>query len=211
MNFQPAAISGNLVSRTWSGDMIAPLSDGGQGTAASFVSQTFEHDGAKLPVELFISALGLYRCFINGVRVGGDLLTPGWTNYDDRLAYQRYDVSNLLKPGLNRIEIWLADGWYRSPLMWGAEAIPNCWGDRIGAIADLIGPDGTVLSTDTTWRSGLLPVLKSGIYFGEIYDARQENYLESHGTERLPFEKELLVAHETAAVRELRPLAAVET
>jgi len=76
MNFQPAAISGNLVSRAWSGDMIAPLSDGGQGTAASFVSKTFEHDGAKLPVELFISALGLYRCFINGVRVGDDLLTP---------------------------------------------------------------------------------------------------------------------------------------
>ena len=49
MNFQPAAISGNLVSRTWSGDMIAPLSDGGQGTAASFVSQTFEHDGSGSP------------------------------------------------------------------------------------------------------------------------------------------------------------------
>ncbi|MBY5535865.1 family 78 glycoside hydrolase catalytic domain [Rhizobium leguminosarum] len=211
MNFQPAAISGNLVSRTWSGDMIAPLSDGGQGTAASFVSQTFEHDGSGLPVDLFISALGLYRCFINGVRVGGDLLTPGWTNYDDRLAYQRYDVSNLLKPGLNRIEIWLADGWYRSPLMWGAQAIPNCWGDRIGAIADLIGPDGTVLSTDTTWRSGLLPVLKSGIYFGEIYDARQENCIETHGTEKLPFDRALLVAHETAAVRELLPLAPVDS
>ncbi|MBX5182004.1 MULTISPECIES: alpha-L-rhamnosidase [unclassified Rhizobium] len=211
MNFQPAAISGNRVSRTWSGEMIAPLSDGGQGTAASFVAQTFEHDGSKLPVELFISALGLYRCFINGARVGDDLLTPGWTNYDDRLAYQRYDVSNLLKPGQNRIEIWLADGWYRSPLMWGAKAIANCWGDRIGAIADLIGPDGTLLSTDTTWRSGLLPILKSGIYFGEIYDARAENLVGTHGTERLPFDRALLVAHETAAVRELPPLAPIES
>ncbi|WP_245372644.1 alpha-L-rhamnosidase N-terminal domain-containing protein [Rhizobium leguminosarum] len=136
---------------------------------------------------------------MNGVRVGSDLLTPGWTNYDDRLAYQRYDVSNLLKPGPNRIEIWLADGWYRSPLMWGAKAIPNCWGDRIGAIADLIGADGTVLSTDTTWRSGVLPILQSGIYFGEVYDARQENYAETHGTEKLPFDRALLVAHETAA------------
>ncbi|MFW8642571.1 family 78 glycoside hydrolase catalytic domain [Rhizobium beringeri] len=118
---------------------------------------------------------------------------------------------NLLKPGLNRIEIWLADGWYRSPLMWGAQAIPNCWGDRIGAIADLIGPDGTVLSTDTTWRSGLLPILKSGIYFGEIYDARQETCVETHGTEKLAFDRTLLVAHETAAVRELLPLAPVDS
>ncbi|ANL49044.1 alpha-L-rhamnosidase domain-containing protein (plasmid) [Rhizobium phaseoli] len=211
MNFQPAAISGDRVSRAWSGEMIAPLSDGGQGTQASFVSKSFDHEGAGGPVELFISALGLYRCFINGERVGTDLLTPGWTNYDDRIAYQRYDVSSLLKPGLNRIEIWLADGWYRSPIMWGASAIPNCWGDRIGAIADLVGADGTILSTDTSWRSGLLPILKSGIYFGEIYDALRENLTHTHGTERLPFDRGLLIAHETAAVRELQPLAPVDS
>ena len=35
--------------------------------------------------------------------------------------------------------------------------------------------------------------------------------MESHGTERLPFDRALLVAHETAAVRELPPLAAVES
>ena len=31
-----------------------------------------------------------------------------------------------------------------------------------------------VLATDASWQSGLLPILKSGIYFGEIYDATQE-------------------------------------
>ncbi|MGO7778210.1 alpha-L-rhamnosidase N-terminal domain-containing protein, partial [Rhizobium johnstonii] len=66
------------------------------------------------------------------------------------------------------------------------------------------------LRSDPQWRSGVLPILKSGIYFGEIYDARQENCVETHGTEKLAFDKALLVAHETAAVRELRPLAAVE-
>ncbi len=63
------------------------------------------------PRLLHITAQGLYRAFINGTRVGQDLLTPGWTCYDDRIAYQTYDVTDLLKPGANRIEIWLGDGW----------------------------------------------------------------------------------------------------
>ena len=45
-----------------------------------------------------ISALGLYRAFINGERVGDDLLTPGWTSYDKRLSYQTYEVGDLLRP-----------------------------------------------------------------------------------------------------------------
>ncbi len=83
------------------------------------------------------------------------------------------------------------------------EAIPNCWGDQTAAIADLIGPNGVIVSTDATWQSGLLPIRKSGIYFGEIYDAREEKLADTHGTVRLPFDKALLVAHETAPVREL--------
>lgn len=209
MNFQPSAVRSERISREWAGEMIAPLSDGGQGTAASFIAKTFQYDGTAGSVELFISAQGLYRCFINGKRVGDDLLTPGWTNYDDRIAYQHYDVTDLLKSGENRIEIWLGDGWYRSPLMW--KAIPDCWGDRIAVIADLVGPSGIVLSTDASWRSGLLPIRKSGIYFGEIYDAREEALSDTHGTETLAFDKGLLIAHETAPVKELHPIAPVET
>ncbi|OWK22752.1 hypothetical protein AJ87_45030 [Rhizobium yanglingense] len=55
MNFQPVAASDNLVSRDWTSDMIAPLSDRGQGTAASFVAKTFNCDGVDTPAELFIS------------------------------------------------------------------------------------------------------------------------------------------------------------
>jgi alpha-L-rhamnosidase len=211
MNFHPTAVSGGLTSREWTGDMIAPMSDRGEGTEASFVSKSFDYDGSNGQVELFISALGLYRCFINGTRVGNDLLTPGWTNYDDRIAYQRYDVSALLQQGHNRIEIWLGDGWYRSPIMWGVKAIPNCWGDRTAAIAELVGQAGRILQTDASWQSGLLPVRKAGIYFGEIYDAREEILSETHGTERLTFNKTLLVAHETKPVRELQPITPIDS
>ena len=100
--------------------MIHPLADQGQGTPASFVARDFELEAVRGDETLRISALGLYRAFINGKRVGDDLLTPGWTCYDKRIAFQTYPVAGLLRPGANRIEIWLADGWYRSQIMWAA-------------------------------------------------------------------------------------------
>ena len=152
--------------------MIHPLADQGEGTPASFVARDFELDAVRGDETLVISALGLYRAFINGQRVGDDLLTPGWTCYDKRIAFQSYPVAGLLRPGANRIEIWLADGWYRSQIMWRREAIFNCWGDKIGALAEIVSGDAVLLRTDASWQSGALPILRSGIYFGEIYDAR---------------------------------------
>lgn len=210
MNMHATASRKGITQRKWAAEMIAPLSDEGVSRPASFVSKTVAFETVPAAVELFISAQGLYRCFINGKRVGADLLTPGWTNYDHRIAYQRYDVAPLMVAGENRIEIWLADGWFRSPLMWGKDAIPNCWGDRIAAIAELVAGGRVLFSTDASWKSGVLPVVKSGIYFGEIYDARLAALSETHGTEAIAFDKTLLVAHEAAPVRELAPLAPVD-
>lgn len=153
--------------------MIAPGCDAGQGTRASFVARDFTLPSVPQDAVIHISAQGLYRCFINGIPVDHDLLTPGWTNYDDRIAYQSYPVSALLRTGPNRIEIWLGDGWYRSQMMWAAAPIYNCWGDRVAAIAEIEAAGAAILKTGTDWASGLLPVTKSGISYGEDHDARQ--------------------------------------
>jgi alpha-L-rhamnosidase len=190
--------------------MIGPSCDGGQSTAGTFVSREFALDAVPAAVSLRISALGLYRAFINGKRVGSDLLTPGWTCYDDRIAYQTYDVTALLQPGNNRIEIWLGDGWYRSQLMWATNPIINCWGDRTAAIAEMRADGEALLKTDDSWKSGFTPVVRNGIYYGEDYDARIRP-ADSHGVDVLSFDKALLVPHEAGAVKELAGLAPVES
>ena len=190
--------------------MIAPACDGGQGTAGTFVSRNFTLGGNPSSARLNISALGLYRAFINGKRVGDDLLTPGWTCYDDRIAYQSYDVSALLQSGENRIEIWLGDGWYRSQILWPSNPIYNCWGDRVAAIAELSSEDGTLLATDETWRSGFTPVLRNGIYYGEDFDARIVPE-DSAGVDVLDFDTALLVPHEADAVKELAPFSPIDS
>ena len=190
------AVAGKaLPIHNFTADMIAPGCDGGTGGAGSYVARNFVLAAVPQQASLMLSAQGLYRAFLNGQRVGQDLLTPGWTCYDDRIAYQVYDVAGLLKVGENRLEIWLGDGWYRSRLMWALNPIPNTWGNRIGAIAELVAGAEVILSSDASWVSGLTPVTANGIYYGEDYDARIA-VKDIAGVEVLPFDRALLVPHE---------------
>lgn len=65
--------------------------------------------------------------------------------------------------------------------MWREYAIPNGWGDRIGAIAEIVSGDDVICATNDSWKSGLLPILKSGIYWGEDHDARLDRMEEKDG------------------------------
>ncbi|RYH02564.1 alpha-L-rhamnosidase [Salipiger sp. IMCC34102] len=197
-----------LAGRDWTGRLIAPEVDGGVGSQACFVARTFTCKADARPV-LHVTAQGLYLAFVNGQRVGEDCLTPGWTCYDNRIAFQSYDISDLVTEGENRIEIWLGDGWYRSPLMWRFIQIENTWGDRIAALAEIVEGDSVLLATDASWESGLLPITKSGIYWGEDHDARIAAKA-SGGVSELATDPALFVAHETTGVKELAPIAPVE-
>lgn len=202
--------AGRSVARDveWAAEMVKPLSDQGVGKQSPFLRKSFSYSGNDSSVLLRISALGLYRAFINGQRVGNDLLTPGWTSYWDRLSYQTYDVAPLLRQGANTIDIWLGDGWYRSRMMWPRNELINTYGSDVAAIAELRGSSGNVIvATDGTWTSGLTPVMKSGIYFGESYDARAEAGNATEGAVIVAdFDKSRLLPHEVNGVRELASL-----
>jgi alpha-L-rhamnosidase len=196
----------------WTATMIRPLTDKGVGTQASFLRKSFNLSSRGGAETLRISALGLYRAFINGKRVGDDQLTPGWTAYKERLSYQTYDVGPLLKDGENTIDIWLGDGWMRSQMGWKQNPVFNTWGSDIGAIAELRDDEKVVLRTDTSWKSGYLPILKNGIYFGEIYDAREEDGPADQGVAPVAgFDDKRLVPYEVTGVKELEPLPVVQS
>src|SRR5205085_8584261 len=72
----------------------------------------FELPATPVRARLYITALGLYDAFVNGQRVGDEWLTPGWTDYNTRVQYQTYDVTDLLREGGNVLGVRLGDGWY---------------------------------------------------------------------------------------------------
>jgi len=195
-------------ARAWDASMIAPECDEGVCTRGTYVASEFTAEAGGECV-LHISAQGLYRAFINGKRVGEDYLTPGWTSYQDRIAYQTYDVSDLVSEGQNRIEIWLGDGWYRAPIMWPSANMINTWGDRVGAIAEIEQGGKIIAKTGPEWTGGLTPITQSGIYYGEDVDARL-GVEPKGGVEVLDFDHGLLVPHETGAVVALETLSPCE-
>ena len=57
----------------WSAQMVRPTADAGVGHPASFLRKEFDVAAVSGNEVLRITALGLYRAFINGKRVGNDL------------------------------------------------------------------------------------------------------------------------------------------
>jgi alpha-L-rhamnosidase len=124
---------------------------------------------------LYVTALGSYRVYLNGSRVGADVLTPEFTDYRKRVLYQTYDVESLLAKGKNAIGATLADGWYGSGLTWVGMHFfspPN----RFLAQLEIEYADGRheTIVTDKSWKGAASPVVRSEIYSGEAYDARLE-------------------------------------
>ncbi|MFE4496846.1 alpha-L-rhamnosidase [Streptomyces niveus] len=124
---------------------------------------------------LHATALGHYEPHLNGQRVGKDLFAPGWTDYRQRVQYQTYDVTALVRRGANVLGAHLALGWYGGNLgMFG----PHHYGERPALLAQLevTYQDGTrerVVSGDG-WRAAGGPLVSSDMQAGEAYDARLE-------------------------------------
>lgn len=120
---------------------------------------------------LSVTGLGLYRAFINGARVGGDYLTPGFNDYDAYLRYESYDVTALLSEQ-NCIEVLLGDGWYKG--RFGMTPAKNIFGERYLLAARLTirlsGGGEQVFCTDENWRATHSHILSSSIYDGEQRD-----------------------------------------
>ncbi len=124
----------------------------------------------------YITAHGMYEAQINGKRVGDYYLTPGWTSYNNRLQYQVYDVSSLLKNGANAVGVVAANGWYRGYLAWNDNK--NIYGKKLAILfqMEIEYTDGTTqtITSDESWKSATGAIRYAEIYNGEIYDARQE-------------------------------------
>lgn len=133
---------------------------------------------------LYICGLGLYEVYINGEKVGDEYLTPYCTDYRYWIQYQTYDVRKYIKPGVNQIQVFLGNGWYKGRFGYLEKGmLREYYGDRFLLLADLYltGMDGTnrVIGTDESWLALKSTVITSGIYDGEMYDARMEAALET--------------------------------
>ena len=125
---------------------------------------------------LYITAKGVYEAYINGKKVGTDIMSPGWTPVAKSISTLTYDVTEMLNEGENTIGAVVAEGWHsgrinlRSTLK-TAEHTP-----RLLCQLEIENADGiqTIVS-DGSWKvTQYGPIRSAKIYDGETYDANYE-------------------------------------
>ena len=141
---------------------------------ASLFRKEFAAKSDVVAARLYVTALGSYRVYVNGKRVGEDDLTPGFTDYRKRVLYQTYDVTPLvMRSGKSVLAAMMGAGWHSSPMMWsGAHVFPGP--DLLRVQLELRRRNGSVetIASDGSWQTARSAILSSEIYAGEAYDAR---------------------------------------
>lgn len=169
--------TGLLKPANWTAQWIEPVQSTERHMPGLMLRKEFTLTKKIASARVYVTSHGFYEFYLNGNKVGDQVLTPGWTSYTKRLQYQVYDVTNLLQAGKNCSGAMLGDGWYRGSLAW--ENNWGIWGKQLGLLCEIKiaytdGSEETIVS-DNGWKSSQDgPITLNGIYDGESYDARKE-------------------------------------
>ncbi len=177
-------------SRAKDGETVTDISNLKAPPPAPMLRKEFIVKKELASARAYVSGLGYFELWLNGQKVGEDVLVPNQTNYgkrpglmnnyipipDDfkeyRVMYLAYDITSLISEGKNAIGALLGNGFYNAPINWTESyGTPRF----IGQI-HLKYTDGTedVIVSDKSWKASKSPILMDLIFDGEHYDARRE-------------------------------------
>lgn len=97
---------------------------------------------------LHVNTLGYHEIYINGRKVGEDVLTPAVSHLSKRSLIVTYDITPYLREGENDLLIWLGQGWYKTTTFGAAYE-----GPLVKAELDVLrnGKWEVVTKTDGLW------------------------------------------------------------
>ena len=142
-----------------------------------YLRRDFKINSEIKKARLYITSKGVFQAYINGKKIGNDVLTPGWTPYNKRIESLTYDVTDILQKNENTLGIILAEGWHS-----GRFGPKRRWDTVIAPpqvicqleIEDIKGNQKIISSNDNWKATKKGPIRTSGLYDGEVYDANFE-------------------------------------
>ncbi len=177
---------GPLAQSDWTGQWIgtdqqfkAPSGSPPDNTMPDpWLRKTFTLPAAPRRALIYVASVGYHEVYVNGRRVGDDVLMPCVTDFTKRARYVTYDIARYLQPGTNAIGLWLGTSWSIFPPFRTADKPAS---PIVIAQADFEFADGTTASvvTDETWRwhpspNTLLGVWNFTDFGGELFDANKD-------------------------------------
>jgi alpha-L-rhamnosidase len=184
---EPALWSMGLLGETaWAGRWIghdAPFAWDSETThsrlSARYLRKEFALQQGKevKQATVHLSGLGWYELYLNGARVGDQVLAPAPTDYRRTVLYNSYDVTDLLRAD-NAIGVTLGNGrYYTMRQNYKPYKIPNFGYPKLRLNLIVEYTDGTrqTIASDTNWKlTADGPIRSNNEYDGEEYDARKE-------------------------------------
>ncbi|MES1216328.1 MAG: family 78 glycoside hydrolase catalytic domain, partial [Bacteroidota bacterium] len=129
---------------------------------------------------VYISGVGLYELYLNGNKVGNDVLAPGPTDYAKRVFYNTFDITSQLKKGGNAVGVILGNGRFVAIRQHLEDTTNNCvnYGfPKLLMQMEVTFNDNatqTIISDESWMISGDGPVIANNEFDGEEYDATKE-------------------------------------
>lgn len=165
----------------WIGlDAAAPGDDESQWSRLSsrYLRKEFNLKDKKVKhATAHIAGLGMYELFINGQRIGEQVLAPVPTDYRKSIIYNSFDVTNLLNLN-NAIGVTLGNGrFYTMRQNYKPYKIANFGYPKLRMNLVVEYEDGSkeTIVSDGSWKlSTEGPIRSNNEYDGEEYDARKE-------------------------------------
>lgn len=185
------------IGAPWQGEEALPKPSGGPdgrpenfGPPAPLLRKEFSVKKKLVSAVAYVTGLGYFELYLNGSKVGEDVLVPNQTNYgkrpelsealihlpdnfrDYKVMYMAYDIKNLLQVGANAIGGILGNGFYNPAKFWAA----GYGSPRFLCQVHLSYSDGSeeIIITDESWKAAKSPILMDMVYYGEVYDSRKE-------------------------------------
>ena len=128
--------------------------------------------------KVYIMGMGLYEFYINGEKIGNQVLAPVPTDYTKNVKYNVFDVTSQLKKGENVLGTILGNGrFFAMRQEYKPYKIKSFGFPKMALQLDVEYEDGSkeTIKTDETWKftpNG--PIRANNEYDGEVYDARKE-------------------------------------
>ncbi|RNL89441.1 alpha-rhamnosidase [Sinomicrobium pectinilyticum] len=146
--------------------------------SARYLRKEIEVEKEVARARVYIMGLGMYELYINGERIGDQVLAPVPTDYTKNVKYNVYDVTAVLQPGINALGAILGNGRYFTMRQhYKPYKIKTFGFPKMAMQLDIEYTDGTreIIKTDESWKlTADGPIRTNNEYDGEEYDARRE-------------------------------------